>query len=420
MRKILTCREYSELSIVDNRKETGREISNNQAELLERLIKNGCIPKGSVTIFRKSIKWSHYCGVIQLNDLTVQVLPKIYGKETNDKNSSEALLKMLLEARKLKLHQSAKAQIKNQNNSILDVFIYNFCEDLKLQLIRGKIRKYESKEENLNVIKGRLLVGQQLKLNSIRPEQLYCKFDELHEDILINQIFKFTLRLLYRAACSFQTMKIVEELLFYFNAVTDVSITRDTEFPNLDRTNIRYKSTLEQCKLFIESSFPDVVAGDGIALAILFDMNKLFESWVIAKLAPIVRKNGMELTKQGPSQYFGEWCDGDNTQGRDVFRMVPDISISKSNTTRIVADAKWKILNQSFADNKKGINQSDLYQMQSYANRYGVSSIKMFYPKQENFTDKMKLSVKGMNQVNIEIIPVDINSNSIEIEFSGA
>ena len=212
------------------------------------------------------------------------------------------------------------------------------------------------------------------------------------------------------------TKKRVDELVVRFNAVSDVVISRQTTYPVLDRTSTRYKNILDQCKLFIQEYNPDVVAGRGRAFAFLFNMNQLFESWIVAKLRPIAREQGIALRSQGPIKNFGSWQEFGGE--KEVFQMKPDISLLEENdNVSSIADAKWKILDQD--EYKMNISQSDLYQMQSYANRYNVSSLKLFYPKQNAFTKIKKMKILGSHNSALEIIPIDIaNPNFYEFELS--
>ncbi len=250
MNEILHCIEHEQLRIVDSRRPSKKEISLAQKKQIERLVTNENIPKNAVSISGDTMKWAQFCGVVQLDDLTIEILPKIYGIEVEDtKRCRNALFSMLQVAKKLKLHRSVWADIENFANSILDVFIIHFCEELKIELAKGIIRKYENREENLSVIKGRLLIEQQLKRNRFRQERMFCSYDELHEDTAANHILKFTLRLLYVSAHSARATRLVNELLTNFASVSDVTITQDTKFPFLDRSERRYESLMSQCKL---------------------------------------------------------------------------------------------------------------------------------------------------------------------------
>ena len=145
-------------------------------------------------------------------------------------------------------------------------------------------------------------------------------------------------------------------------------------------------------------------------------MNQLFESWIITKLRPIAREQGKTLRSQGPIKNFGSWQEFGGE--KEVFQMKPDISLLEENdNVSSIADAKWKILDQD--EYKMNISQSDLYQMQSYANRYNVSSLKLFYPKQNAFTKIKKMKILGSHNSALEIIPIDIaNPNFYEFELS--
>ena len=417
MAEILTCLEHDSIPIVPLRRSDKKEISVSHSSQIENLIANKLLPSGIVSWGRNSIKLSQFCGVLQLSNLTIEILPKIYGEDVSVGISSrDALIRMLKDCGYLKLHRSTQANIRHQPHTILDVFILAFCEELSVQIARGLISRYVEKEENLNVLRGKLLTGMQLKQNFVHQERMYCRYDELSEDTMINRIIKFTLQILSTMAHSVFTKKRVDELVVRFNAVSDVVISRQTTYPVLDRTSTRYKNILDQCKLFIQEYNPDVVAGRGRAFAFLFNMNQLFESWIVAKLRPIAREQGIALRSQGPIKNFGSWQEFGGE--KEVFQMKPDISLLEVNdNVSSIADAKWKILNQD--EYKMNISQSDLYQMQSYANRYNVSSLKLFYPKQNAFTEIKKMKILGSHNSALEIIPIDIaNPNFYDFELS--
>ena len=376
-------------------------IDKYQAGQIEKL--GNVLPRGAFSWGRDSIKWSQFCGVIQLDRLTIEILPKIYGIESEPEKCRDTLIDMLKRVQVLRTYKGVQANINQQKHTLLDIFILQFCEELDIQLTQGLLREYIEIEDNLKVIKGRLLIEPQLKHNLVQKERLYCRYDEFDKDILINRIIKFTLRMLFRLAHSQQIRKLVNELLMQFDEISDVPITvKDIESLTLDRTNNRFQAVLDQCRRFM-SGFPDVVTGRGNAISLLFDMNRLFESWTAAMLKPIARQLEMKLGLQRPIKYFGYWEGNRN----DVFQLQPDITFSKGkNNVEIIADAKWKILDD--AESKMGISQSDLYQIQSYANRYEVSTLKLFYPKQNKLIDRKKLVIYGKHETELEIVPLDI------------
>ena len=403
MTEILKCLEHESLQIVSSRKSGQRAIDKYQAGQLEKL--RDILPKGAFSWGRESIKFAQFCGVIQLDKLTIEILPKIYGKEKEPGTCRDALIQMLKRVRILKTFKGVQANIKQHRHTLLDVFILHFCEELDTQLTQGLPQEYIEIEDNLKVLKGRLLVEPQIKHNLVQKERLYCRYDEFDKDILINQVIKFTLRMLFRLVHSQQIRKIVNELLMQFDEISDVTITVEKiKSLTFDRTNNRYQSVVDQCRMFMEG-FPDVTAGRGKAFSLLFDMNLLFESWAASMLRPIARQQEMKLRLQGPPKNFGYWEENK----KKVFQLQPDITFIKGkNIVELIADAKWKVLDD--VELKMGISQNDLYQIQSYANRYDVHTLKLLYPKQNKLTVTKKLIIEGKHKSELEIIPLDITN----------
>jgi 5-methylcytosine-specific restriction enzyme subunit McrC len=60
----------------------------------------------------------------------------------------------------------------------------------------------------------------------------------------------------------------------------------------------------------------------------------------------------------------------------NIFKLIPDIYIESK---KMIIDTKYKILKGD--DSKKGVSQSDMYQMVSYAIRYKVEEFVLLYPE---------------------------------------
>lgn len=402
MGEVISCLEHEAIPVVQHRTAGQKALSERHVELLARLEKT--LPLGTFTRGHHTIKWTQFCGVIQLDDLTLEILPKIYGRETDTGACRLALVKMLEKARLLQSHRIGQADIHVQRHTLLDVFILQFCDELQQQLVQGKIREYISREENLPVVRGRLLVSQQFKYNLAHKERLYCKYDELSEDILLNRIIRYTLKLLLPMSRSGIARKAVTEQLMAFDGVEDEVIALEAfDRLNANRHTSRYQNIVAQCRMFIQGLSPDVLAGKAQACSLLFDMNKLFESWVAAMLRKPAWEQGMKLREQGPRKYLAFRED----LGREVFQMKPDIALlNYANEVVFIADAKWKLLNAE--ESKLGISQADLYQMQAYASRYGVKQLGLYFPAQKGLPKTHQLQLQGDAACTITIHAVDV------------
>lgn len=399
---LVQIREYDSLSISDKSGEF--TLSPHQAELLAK--KEQSLPKGAIKWGHNSVKFSQYCGVISLGSDVIEILPKIYGKGESTGSTRSILIQMLYAARRLKAPSMGHASISIQKHHLLDVFIQHFCEELFKQLREGMIRVYINQIENLPVLRGKLLINQHLRSNVVHKERMYCEFDELVENNPYNQILKYTLRILNRLAFSGQVKRSVTELLYRFDEIDDATFTADSiNSLYMDRATNRFEYIFEQCKWFIQGNGQDVVAGENSSMSLLFDMNRLFEEFVAAKLKRAAWAHGYKLQEQRPQKYLLREVDSNAT----LFLMKPDITLSdESGTVVYIMDTKWKLLDQS--DSKFGISQSDLYQMAAYAMAYDCNKINLIYPRQQGFSSAKHFSVLNNPDLKISAHCIDIEN----------
>lgn len=403
MAEILSVIEHSLLPIIAERTNAQRALGIHHARLLEKLAPN--LPAGTFSWGHQSVRFAQFCGVIQLDDLTLEILPKIHGKEERPESCRTALVQMLHTARIIRTHKGARGGINTQQHSLLDIFIQHFCHDLHTQILQGKLRNYIEQEENLSVMRGRLVIPQHVRHNLVHKERLYCRFDEFSEDMLLNQILRFTLRLLLPWTRSDKTKKQLTELLMHFDGINDAPITLQSfNLLKSDRITQRFQPVLEQCRLFIAAVKPDVLAGSTPLFSLLFDMNRLFEAWVAEKLKPWAHQQGWHLRTQGPRKYL-TMRDDDSQQ----FQLRPDITLIDDNgTPQLIADTKWKLLNE--ADRKLGVSSSDMYQLYAYAGCYKVSRLQLIYPKQSGLLSDYNFMLQGMHAPRLTVKTIDIEN----------
>ena len=411
MAETLTLREHEAIPVVRSRRNGQKELEQKHADALEKLERK--LPSKAWSWENREVKFSHYCGVISLGDVSIEILPKIYGTETEVGSSRDALIRMLASARRLKLHKAGSAQISLQKQSLLDMFILYFCAQLHDQLKQGTIRKYVKREKNLNVLRGRLLTERQFKFNLAHRERLFCRYDELSEDNLYNQILKFVLEVLMRTAKGNRAVQEVSGLFMRFDPISDRRINvRRLDSLDFDRLTERYESIFQWCRCFLEGYYPDVLGKGKSCLSVLFDMNRLFEAYVGTQLRRDARSKGLRVREQGPQRYFATRRYPDMSH-KPVFRMKPDISLTdKEENILCIVDAKWKVLDEE--KNDLEITQADLYQMESYASVYGVKSLALIYPMQKKLTEPVRLTLEG-SKATLLVFPVDLSEKKFTL-----
>jgi 5-methylcytosine-specific restriction enzyme subunit McrC len=361
------------------------------------------LPPGAFSWGYRSVKFAQYCGVISLGNLSLEILPKIYGKETEPGACRNALVNMLVKAKRLKVQRGGTANIALQKHVLLDVFILHFCDQLHAELMQGMIRCYVERNENLNVIRGRLRIEQQFKHNLAHKERLYCQYDELSADNPHNQVIKYVLKLLLKVSTGAMARKQLSELLMRFDSIGDVAANLQMiDNLSFDRSTCRYESVFKQCRWFMQGLHPDVLVGRDSCITLLFDMNRLFESYVANILRKLAWTDGKRMREQGPQKYMVRREDRDE----QLFLMKPDmVFLDSKNRILSIADAKWKILDDR--EKKLGISQADLYQMTGYAIRYNANQLALIYPKQKQLQNSIELQLQG-SKVRVKIIPIDV------------
>lgn len=353
-------------------------LTDTQLGILDRL--TSTLPRNVIEWQRNRLRFCGYCGVLQLGNLTLEVLPKIYGTESEPGKSRELLIRMLSAVRKLELHNTGEAQVKLQKHILLDIFILSFAERLERQLRQGMLHNYVLRSETLPTVRGKISIKDQIRYSaSGQHNRIACSFEEFQTDNLQNRIIKATLTRLVRFVRSHSVRRVVDQLCGYYADVTDYfPVESDWTSLVFNRTNEDWQEILEQCRWFLNGMNPDVVSGDDKALSLLFAMNTLFEEYIAVELKKAIGDKYDVLAQKPQNKLLI------NKSGEKLFTMKPDIYIRNKTTQQPVAilDTKWKLL--SGDDRKMGVSQADLYQMYTYAGSYHAKNVVLLYPRQSS------------------------------------
>jgi 5-methylcytosine-specific restriction enzyme subunit McrC len=87
---------------------------------------------------------------------------------------------------------------------------------------------------------------------------------------------------------------------------------------------------------------------------------------------------------QGPQSY----ALIDQKTGARRFATRPDIVISQNGRPSLVIDTKWKRLKGAIDDPKRGVGQSDVYQMMAYAHVYDCRRLILLYPHHHELAEE--------------------------------
>ncbi|WP_270615303.1 McrC family protein [Streptococcus salivarius] len=323
----------------------------------------------------KVIQPQNYVGVINIdNKVQIEILPKI---DIGDDNELRKLfLKMLSSLKEFKGKSFKNAQLNDSKLPIYEVFIQMYLNEVQELLKKGLKSDYLTIEGNLTFFKGKFLINQHLKHNIIRKDRFYMAYDEFHINRPENRLIKTTLLKLNKISSNGKNQLLAKRLLAEFEMVNQsTNIDKDFSLVKKDRNAQAYQSLMTWSQVFLKNKSFSTFKGTENVNALLFPMEKIFESYISKQLKNISSNySGYKIETQKQTQYLFD-------EPRK-FRLKPDIYISMNSNPYKVLDIKWKRLNTDFKNNY-GISQADMYQMYAYAYKYNVENIVLIYPKEK-------------------------------------
>ena len=173
-----------------------------------------------------------------------------------------------------------------------------------------------------------------------------------------------------------------------------------------------YETVLLWAKVFLQNESFTSYKGKNLNTAILFPMEVLFESYVAFKLKHSHPQ--WEIKTQDKKYYL--LTDLNLTQKK--FRLRPDLVVHLADKT-IVADTKWKMVNQNLSKSNYNISQADMYQLFAYGKKYqaknGSVQLVLIYPKYDDFYSPLKF--KYEDGLHIDAIPYDFEDEKACSDF---
>lgn len=341
------------------------------------------------------LKSNKYVGVIHFEGKKINLLPKIFYDPEKEYTAIEVtqihnhILWWLSYCNKIKF-PNYKTSLGSANSDFFEVLIYLFSKFTRELLSSSIYQQYEDINRELTFIKGRLNVNEYINnnLSTGRWHKLNCTFDAFVLDNEFNRIIKYVATLLFNNTSSLDNKKNLREILFILDEVSDVRATaeqcaRITFNPMFGA----FETVRDYCQLFLSNCISFDYKNDLKLFAFLLPMEYVFEDFIFG----FINKEIKEVTAkaQRSDTYLVE---EDNS---NVFRLQPDLWI-KTEHMSLIADTKYKIVYSDDKDPKKGISQTDLYQMLAYAVRFNVEEIILFYPNTvcQNQENETSLTIK--------------------------
>ena len=318
------------------------------------------------SLIHRGVKFNQYVGVLQVGKRLIEVLPKA-DKDDGEDLWRNRLIDMLRATGTLQVENTSSSQLKIKPNSVLDLYFELLIAEMEQLLHRGLVKQYRQTTGNRTALKGSLQFAQHLNHNLVHQERFYVRHTTYDRRHLLHQILYEALLLLQRLNTHPQLHHRIGRLLLDWPEQD-----RLKAYPALfdritfNRKTIYYRSAIQIAKMLLLNYHPDVSRGQEDVLALMFDMNQLWERFVYVSLRKYAPE-GITVHAQNTKSF---WTP-DQGQKR---MMRPDILFKSAGQKTIVLDTKWK------RPNGYGPSPDDLRQLYVYLKYYGAEKAALVYP----------------------------------------
>lgn len=339
-------------------------------------------------LIHNGVEFKQFVGVFQVGNLTIEILPKLDNNDDNDEKTwRDRLISMLKYVGYLKVHTPTQSSLSVHHSSILELYIELFCREVETLMHKGLIKKYRIEESNQKALKGALVFSKHISKNLVHKELFFVRSSTYDVNHPIHQILYAALLVLKRLQISPSLHTLIAKITMFFPEQKKITVTQKTfDTLRFNRKTETYRPALMIARLILLQFHPDVKEGKNDILALLFDMNRLWEAYV----GTFLKRNlgeGYEVSTKYNSRDF--------TTHRKVIK--PDIIISKSDK-KIILDAKWKQQKE-----KDKVASSDMYQIYAYGKFFNADNVALIYPGKAPTESFDFLNEKNESDINEKI-----------------
>lgn len=339
-------------------------------------------------LIHNGVVFKQYVGVIQVDGLTIEILPKV------DKNESEteavkskwqsALIDMLKVTRKLKVQQVGQANVSKQSIHLLDIYFEWFLNEVQLLIHQGLIKQYYKESSNVKALKGKLEFAGHISKNLVHKERFYTTHQVYDKDHLIHQVLGQALNIIASLTKGTYLYSKCKTIQLNFPEVKTIQAT-DATFAKLpkNRKTAPYETAIAIARLIILNYAPNIKSGSEQMLALLFDMNSLWEEYILIRLKKATADNEFKVYGQNSKVFWKN------------ISIRPDIVLEKRDESFII-DTKWKNIDYAVP------STHDLRQMYVYNDYWDSKKAMLLYPSNQTSEFKNDNFISFENTPQIE------------------
>lgn len=318
------------------------------------------------------------------------------------------------------LHEQGYKNVATEEfDNVAELLAAILCRGVSVQIKRGLIRQYISREKALASPRGKLEIGESIKTQVIRKKQLVCNYDEFSVDAYPNRIIKTTMELLLRGSISKARKKEIRKLMIFFDGISILDIHSINWDIQYDRNNQTYRMLIAVCRFVIKGLLQTTADGSTKIMDYADDqtMAKLYEKFILG----YYQREHPELKAYSP-QIAWQVTDGYRTL---LPTMQSDIVITnKAAKKTLIIDAKYYTHNMQMKAPymTQTLHSGNLYQIFTYVKNWSaapdevVSGMLLYAGTDDAIQPNNDYQMSG-NQISVKTLDMDCDFSKITAQL---
>ncbi|EPD3273301.1 McrC family protein [Cronobacter sakazakii] len=367
---------------------------------------------------KRFLRLGNYVGYLQSpNGESIEILPKTTFEAPTEVTPLRQLLRRMLSASVgITPREANQAVLQRSDQPLHEWIISEFLRYLT-DLIRKGLRfdYHLIEDEHSAFIRGQLNVTTQMRMPPGRGAHFHVRYAEFSPQRIENRLLRTALDWVLKMTQAGQNWRQANTLCHQMDGIEPFydTIRLPIEQWSDGKYLYAYRAIKPWCQLILEKLNPDFQHGLHQGISLLFPMEKLYEGWVGHRLTLSLQKD-YRLIEQAKRHYLLEHVPVGESTPQQWFMLKPDFLITGEQV--MVLDAKWKLLD-SRADNslrKYEINQSDLYQMFAYGQKYlqGKGHMMLIYPRHQFYNNPLP-AFQFDKDLSLWCVPFDLESGEL-------
>lgn len=333
-------------------------------------------------------------GVVRVGRRQFDIVPKI---------GIRRLLHLLTwSERRIRWHAGDLAGYRVEDQ-LVEVLAGVYARHLDRALARGVVRDYRHVEERGLTVRGRIDLATQIRREHGRLLPINVEYDDHTVDTDPNRLLlAAALRLRGVRVRSATTRRLLVRALDRLDGVSAVRHhSRDLPRARITRLNAHYEPSLSLARLVLQARSIETGGTDSHADALLFDMNEVFEDFVVHALREKLGLSPATFPRNDGRLRLDE--------ARRV-RLEPDLNWIEDGHVIFVGDVKYKRVDV------RGVKHPDLYQVHAYARAAGLPSALLVYAKGEGEPVMHDVVLDGP-RIEVAAIDLDRDLEGLDLEI---